>query len=128
MSKKEILILVIVFFAVICISTVSVYFIINNNSSEKETNNVDTSVLKVGEYSLKYGLYKGIETEYNPDTEKVDKKEITFDLSESKINGETYEVKGMYLYVNGYQMYKVISNNKIELLAGEGVEFEYGGK
>ena len=132
LSKKEIIILVIVFLLVIFISTISIYFIINRNPNQKKENNVSSpsisNVLKVGEYSLKYGLYKGIVNEYNSDTEKLEKKEITLTLSKSKINDEIYEVKGMSLYVNGYEMYKVIANNKIELLAGEGVEFIYEGK
>ena len=34
----------------------------------------------------------------------------------------------MSLYINGYEMYKVIANDKIKLLAGEGVNFEYERK
>ena len=56
------------------------------------------------------------------------KKEIILNLSKNKINDEVYEVKGMSLYINGYEMYKVIANNKIKLLTGEGVDFEYEKK
>ena len=120
MSKKEFLILIIVFISVIAISALSIYFIFNKDESPKISN-----VLKVGDYTLQYGQYKGIEEEYNADTQTLEKKEIILNLSKNKINDEFYEVKGMSLYINGYEMYKVIANDKIKLLAGEGVEFEY---
>lgn len=120
MSKKEFLILIIVFISVIVISALSIYFIFNKDESPKISN-----VLKVGDYTLQYGQYKGIEEEYNADTQTLEKKEIILNLSKNKINDEFYEVKGMSLYINGYEMYKVIANDKIKLLAGEGVEFEY---
>ena len=53
---------------------------------------------------------------------------IILNLSKYKINDEFYEIKGMSLYINGYEMYKVIANDKIKLLAGEGVDFEYERK
>lgn len=120
MSKKEFLILIIVFLSVIAISALSIYFIFNKDESSKISN-----VLKVGDYTLQYGQYKGIEEEYNADTQTLEKKEIILNLSKNKINDEFYEVKGMSLYINGYEMYKVIANDKIKLLAGEGVDFEY---
>ena len=120
MSKKEFLILIIVFISVIAISALSIYFIFNKDESPKISN-----VLKVGDYTLQYGQYKGIEEEYNADTQTLEKKEIILNLSKNKINHEFYEVKGMSLYINGYEMYKVIANDKIKLLAGEGVDFEY---
>lgn len=120
MSKKEFLILIIVFLSVIAISALSIYFIFNKDESSKISN-----VLKVGDYTLQYGQYKGVEEEYNADTQTLEKKEIILNLSKNKINDEFYEVKGMSLYINGYEMYKVIANDKIKLLAGEGVDFEY---
>lgn len=123
MSKKEFLILIIVFLSVIAISALSIYFIFNKDESSKISN-----VLKVGDYTLQYGQYKGIEEEYNADTQTLEKKEIILNLSKNKINDEFYEVKGMSLYINGYEMYKVIANDKIKLLAGEGFDFEYERK
>ena len=120
MSKKEFLILIIVFISVIAISALSIYFIFNKDESPKISN-----VLKVGDYTLQYGQYKGVEEEYNADTQTLEKKEIILNLSKNKINDEFYEVKGMSLYINCYEMYKVIANDKIKLLAGEGVDFEY---
>ena len=120
MSKKEFLILIIVFISVIAISALSIYFIFNKDENPKISN-----VLKVGDYTLQYGQYKGVEEEYNADTQTLEKKEIILNLSKNKINDEFYEVKGMSLYINGYEMYKVIANDKIKLLAGEGVDFEY---
>ena len=69
MSKKEFLILIIVFLSVIAISALSIYFIFNKDESPKISN-----VLKVGDYTLQYGQYKGIEKEYNADTQTVEKK------------------------------------------------------
>lgn len=123
MSKKEFLILIIVFISVIVISALSIYFIFNKDESSKISN-----VLKVGDYTLQYGQYKGVEEEYNADTQTLEKKETILNLSKNKINDEFYEVKGMSLYINGYEMYKVIANDKIKLLAGEGVDFEYERK
>lgn len=129
MSKKEFIFLIIVFLSVIVISTLSTYFIFNKNHSK----NIDESSktinsLKVGNYTLRYGQYKGIEEEYNTDTQKLEKREIKLNLSKNKINDERYEVKGMSLYINGYEMYKVIANDKIKLLAGKGIDFEYERK
>lgn len=125
MSKKEFLILIIVFISVIAISALSIYFIFNKDESNKDESPKISNVLKVGDYTLQYGQYKGIEEEYNADTQTLEKKEIILNLSKNKINDEFYEVKGMSLYINGYEMYKVIANDKIKLLAGEGVDFEY---
>ena len=122
MSKKQIIILIVVFFSVIFISTISMYFLFNSNRNNRTK--ID-NVLKVGTYTLNYGQYKGYEEEYNYDTETVEKKEITLNLSKTEINNQTYEVKGTALYVNGYEMYQVVANNKIRLLAGSGVDFEY---
>ena len=123
MSKKEFLILIIVFISVIAISALSIYFIFNKDENPKISN-----VLKVGDYTLQYGQYKGVEEEYNADTQTLEKKEIILNLSKYKINDEFYEIKGMSLYINGYEMYKVIANDKIKLLVGEGVDFEYERK
>ena len=122
MSKKQIIILVIVFVLVALISTISIYLLLNPKN--KSTSND----LKVGKYTLTYGKYKGTETEYDNDTNKVISKEIKIELTKDKINNEDYIVKGESLYVNGFELYKVVSNNKILLLAGEGVEFIYEGK
>lgn len=122
MSKKQIIILVIVFVLVALISTISIYLLLNPKN--KSTSND----LKVGNYTLTYGKYKGTETEYDNNTNKVISKEIKIELTKDKINNEDYIVKGESLYVNGFELYKVVSNNKILLLAGEGVEFIYEGK
>ena len=125
MNRKQIIILIVVFLSVILISAVSVYLIRSDNHNRVlKVNNG----LKVGEYTLNYGVYKGIEKEYNADTDTIEDKEITLVLSKNKVNDAFYQVKGMSLYVNNYEMYKVVANNKIKLLAGEGVDFEYEGK
>ncbi len=73
MSKKEILILIIVFLSVIIISALSMYFIFSKTTDESSK---ISNVLKVGDYTLRYGQYKGIEEEYNADTQTLEKKEI----------------------------------------------------
>ena len=129
MSKKEILFLIIVFLSVIIISSLSIYFIFNNNHGKNtDESSKISNVLKVGDYTLRYGQYKGIEKEYTADTQTLEKKEIILNLSKYKINDEFYEIKGISLYINGYEMYKVIANDKIKLLAGKGIDFEYERK
>lgn len=125
MNRRQILLLIIVFLVVVLISALVVYGILNKKPG---ANTKDSKTLTVGEYTLKYGRYKGFEEEYNTDTETVEKKAITVNLAKDKINDTFYEVRGMSLYVNGYEMYTVIANNKLRLLAGSGVELEYEGK
>ena len=117
MSKKEIIILIVTFILVMLISA-----LITSSNSDSKKESVE---LQVGDYVLKYGTYKGIGTEYNYDTNKNEEKEITLILAKDKINNQTYEVKGLSLYVNGIEMYKITANNKFTLLAGEGVDFVY---
>lgn len=73
MSKKEILILIIVFLSVIVIAALSMYFIFSKTTDESSK---ISNVLKVGDYTLRYGQYKGIEEEYTADTQTLEKKEI----------------------------------------------------
>ena len=127
MSKKQIIILIIAFVSIVFISAISIYSLSNKNTTNNNPKDKTSKILEIGNYKLHYGNYKGIEKEYDNDTETITEKEIIFNLSKERINGEIYEVKGMSLYVNGYEMYKVIANDKVELLAGEGVEFVYEG-
>ena len=77
MSKKEILILIIVFLSVIVIAALSMYFIFNKNHGKTtDESSKISNVLKVGDYTLRYGQYKGIEKEYTADTQTLEKKEI----------------------------------------------------
>ena len=86
--------------------------------------------LKVGKYKLKYGTYKGIEEEYDPDTDKTIKMEIKIELNKDKmiVNGNSmnYKVKDdNYIYINEVKMYEVTANNEFTLIAGAGIDFEY---
>ncbi len=72
MSKKEIIILIIVFLLVIVISALSIYYIFNKSYDEGSKN---SNILKVGEYTLRYGKYKGVEEEYNVDTAAIEKRD-----------------------------------------------------
>ena len=121
MKKNEIIILVIVFLSGIFVSSSLVFFLHNKDI----TNHKATNVLELDNYTLSYGKYKGIEKEYDVESESVKEKELIIILTKDKINNEIYKAKGNSLFVNNYEMYKVIANNKLLLLAGEGVEFEY---
>lgn len=128
MSKKQIVILCIVGVCVTLIFTIGA-FLVTKNSNTKEENKVSTK-LKVGQYELEYGIYIGEESEYNSDTGKVEKKEIKLELNNDNsytINGTktTFTIIKDKLYVDGNEMIEVTDNNKLTLLAGSGVEFNY---
>ena len=131
MNNKEKLFLSLIFVGVLLISSISSYYIfkphdvLNDNTQEEKKDTKQIEVLKVGAYTLNYGTYKGIEEYYDQDTGKTEKKEKTLTLTKQTINGEKYEVKENMLYVNGYSLYEVKGNNKLFLLAGSGVEYNY---
>ena len=85
--------------------------------------------VKVENYTLACGIYKGYETVYNNDTQKTMKKEVIAILGKNTItiNSITskFKIKNNKLYVNGYEMYEVIGNNKFHLLAGGGIYFNH---
>lgn len=135
MSKKEIIILVVV--GILC-------FIFSFNLTvgtrkdveepkKDETKEVEKKedtkkedkkeeVLKVGSYTLQYGTYKGVEP-----TEEG-KKEVKLTLTKDGINYEEYEVKDNNIYVENLPMYEVTGNNKLLLMAGSGIEYEFVGE
>ena len=122
MKTKEIIILIVIFVSIFLLSTLSTYLLLNiDQSSEKQTEDV----LNLENYTLKYGRYIGYESEHEND--KVEKKKVMITLTKKKINGTSYEVKGNKIYVNGFEMYEVPADNKMVLLAGEGVEYNYEG-
>ena len=123
MNKKQILITVIGGVVIFIVSFLLTYFI-SSNVGKSESNN-----LRVGSYTLEYGIYKGVEQDYDADKGKAVKKEIKIVLSKDKITtnniSKKYEVKSGSIFVDNVEMYKVTANNKFVLLAGSGVEFVY---
>ena len=146
-SKKVIIIaLIIAIILAVAIGFVTYKMTLNNKGgTENKQNNVTnskkndtTNSLKVGNYTLQYGIYKGYSIEYNWDDEKGEvvesgKTELilklnsdnTYELGEEKYK---FSVVGLNIIVpefNNTAMFKAIGNNKIELLAAEGIEMTY---
>ena len=110
----------------------------NATSSKKD----DTAnFLKVGNYTLQYGTYKGYSIEYDWDDEKgtmieSSKKEMILKLNSDntyELSGEKHKfsVVGSNIIVpefNNTTMLKVTGNNKLELQVGAGVEMTYSNE
>ena len=91
--------------------------------------NVHNKKIKVGGYTLECGKYKGYEIDYDYSSQKPYEKEVIAQLkrNEITINGITtkFKVKGNKLYIGKQEMYEVTGNNKLLMLAGGGIKFEY---
>ena len=91
--------------------------------------NTKINIIKTDKYTLEYGNYKGFEIDYDYAKQKAYQKEVHAILSKNKItiNGisEKFKVKGNKLYINKTEMYEVIGNNKLLMLAGGGIIFEH---
>ena len=101
-----------------------------DKKEKKEDTKKEEDYLTVGKYKLKYGTYKGINKQYDETTGKTKDVEMTLELTKTKIttNGvsNSYVTKSDgYIYINNTQMYEVTGDNKMTLLAGAGVEFEF---
>ena len=124
MSRKEIIILIVVGIGCMLLSGVLSYIIASPKNTKEDVN-----ILQVGKYNLHFGTYKGVEEEYDPDTQKINKKDVTLILSKDSIeqNGikQKYTIKENSIYIEGTEMYQIISNDKMMLLAGAGMEFKY---
>ncbi len=137
LGKIKIIIIIIVGLLFLCGSFLISYNaakdveIIEDNEPKKEKKiDKKEEYLKVGKYKLKYGTYKGIEEEYDPDTDKTIKMEIKIELNKDKmiVNGNSmnYKVKDdNYIYINEVKMYEVTANNEFTLIAGAGIDFKY---
>lgn len=136
MNKKEIIIIIVIGLLAILLSFFIVYSLKSKTeqpdtpvkkTEKKKTQNTDGDLV-VGDYSLKFGTYKGMEEEYDPDTEKVKKTEVILEINKDELiyNGEasSYEIKGNYIYA-GQIMYEVTDNNVLVLQAGAGIKFKY---
>ena len=128
MSKKEIGIIILIGFVIFLITIGIMYMALNNNSKVQNKDSMEK--ITVGNYTINFGKYKGIEEEYNPGTESMNKKEVFLEISQTMIkngNSETYEIKNNKLVISSGIEYQVLANNKIELLVGGGIIYEYQG-
>lgn len=89
----------------------------------------DNICIKSDRYTLECGKYQGYETDYNHETKKPFKKLVTAEIGRNtiSINGITtkLKVKGNKLYIKKTEMYELIGNNKLLMLAGGGIVFEH---
>ena len=129
MNKKQIGILVGVGIIAFAITIGVIYFMTNKNDSGNKKG-TKTEIV-VGNYKLKYGKYKGVSEEYDPDSDKMNQEtlyiEITDTMLKSGDHNETYTIKGNKIVTSNNIEYEVTANNKLVLLAGGGVEFNYEG-
>ncbi len=122
--KKLILSLSILLFTIIfvCLSA-------NAYQSSFLKQNKQYCQVNVQNYTLACGNYKGYEIVYDSDTQKTVKKEVIIFLGKNTItiNNITskFNIIDNKLFVNGYEMYEVIGNNKFLLLAGGGIYFSH---
>lgn len=137
MDKKQIGIIVVIGVIAFAITMGIMYLQSNKSSTNTNTENtsstkkVTNTEIKVGNYTIKYGKYKGVEEEYDPDNDIMNKKNVFVEITETMIKtgdySETYIISGNKLVTSNRIEYEVIENNKIVLLAGGGIEYEYQG-
>lgn len=143
MNKKIIIVCVVA--VLVCIGVVA-FFMVNGNKADQEKNNqVETNAtsetVKAGEYTLHYGTYKGLTTEYDVNEEtgesvKVHGNELVVKLNsdntyEMDNDKHKYEIVGTDIISPDYNnavMFKVLGNDKILFEVGAGVELTYQGK
>ena len=113
-------------------------FIKETDNSSKETN----SGLKVGEYTLKYGTYKGTDAQYDVggiiswDITVTLKEDGTYTLTSSdqdmeKDSNGTYKITNEYgftaILLSSQRIFSVIDNDTLQVPAGSGATFTYQG-
>lgn len=133
MDKKQIVLITIVGLVIISLTIGVMYKISNKDNNFKGNGKTEEkqriNEINVGNYTIKYGKYKGVIEEYNPDTETMDKEIVYIEITNTMIkkdgNALTYSIKGDKLNTGNGLEYEVIANNKIELLVGGGIIYEY---
>lgn len=104
-------------------------FPMQSNLCYAKIKNYPNKIIKSGSFTLEYGQYKGIETDYDHQINEIKAKEVFATLTKNKIiiNGiqTKYKIKNNKLYVNNIAMYEIIGNNKLLMLAGGGIIFEH---
>ena len=103
----------------------------NSKISTTTNTTTDKNHITVGGYTLKYGTYKGIESNYDWEEQKEINREIILVLSSDKIRFDgqllSYSISGNKIIANGFAMFQVNRNNEITLLAGMCPELTYQG-
>ena len=133
MEKKQIVIVILIGFVTILLTLGIMYAILNlkNNNSNSNSTRSNKNQIKVGNYTVNYGKYIGIEKEYAPDTDTVTEKNVYLELTNTMIkisnNIQTYTIIGNKLVTSNKLEYEVIGNNRIQLLVGGGITYEYQG-
>ena len=130
MSKKEISIIILIGVVIFSLTIIIMYLISNNKThNNKSESKNDTKILTVGKYKVSYGKYNGVEEEYDPETENTNKKDVFLEISKTMIksgdHNETYTIKNYKIVTSNGLEYEVIGNNKLELLVGGGIIYEY---
>ncbi len=137
MNKKEIVTLIVAGFVVLLLAGFGGYAITANsghtdsgtNIDTSKTNNTPSDALKVGNYTLRYGNYVGISSEYDPDTDKSVDTETIIILQKDKIviggTSSKYVIDGTRLKVNGTSLINVTGNDQFTLEAGAGIDYKY---
>lgn len=136
--NKTIIITIAVGTVLAFISGFVTYQITINNQNNSVNLNKSSKSLKVGDYSLQFGTYKGYNIEYDWDdkSQKMIEKsrnELILKLNSNntyELSGEKHKfsVVGLDIIVpdfNNNTMIKVVGNNKIMLQIGSGIEMTY---
>ena len=137
MNKNEIATLIITGFVILLLAGFGGYAITANSShtnpnSDTDSSKIDTTSsdsLKVGSYTLRYGNYVGISSEYDPDSDTSTDTETIIILQKDKIviggTSSQYEIDGSRLKVNGTSIINVTGNDQFTLEAGAGIDYKY---
>lgn len=91
--------------------------------------NTPSKSIKVADYILACGKYRGYELEYEPVAQKPCQKEIVAILHNDEITikgiSTKFKVKGNKLYVGNRAMYEITGDNKFTMSVGGGIVFEH---
>lgn len=89
MDKKQIVLITIVGLVIISLTIGVMYKISNKDNNFKGNGKTEEkqriNEINVGNYTIKYGKYKGVIEEYNPDTETMDKEIVYIEITNTMI-------------------------------------------
>ena len=125
MSKKQVIVLIVVGLILFAATFFGVYLLRTNDDGKpvkKDTKPKNAIILK--NYYVSYGTYIGEEKEYNPDTKKKKRKKVKIEVTKDTINNQKYTVKDNSIYIDGFLLYEVKTNNEFTLLAGAGTDYK----
>lgn len=140
-NKKNIIIILVIANILAFITGFITYKITINSKANQNNSTVSTKsskTLKVGDYLLEFGTYKGYNIEYDWDEKNQQKIEKSRNELILKLNSDkTYELSGekhkfqvidseiIVPDLNNNAILKVVANNKIILQVGSGIEMVY---